>query len=186
MRKLVVKEWMTLDGIIDADTMDEWWNPYDSAERQALITEGYMGCDGYLLGRVTYELLAPTWARLEDHYLGGLAGKLRSIPKYVVSSTLKHADWGTVTIINGNVVEAIAQVKQQAGTYIVLDGSATLARALMDADLIDEYRFLVLPYIMGTGKRFFNEETPTTRLKLVNTQTLPLGVVALTYQPNKA
>jgi dihydrofolate reductase len=122
MRKLVVKEWMTLDGVIDADTMDEWWNPYDSVERQAYITEGYLGMDGYLLGRISYELLAPTWSRLEEDEVGGVAGKLNSVQKYVVSSTLKSVDWRNSTIISGNVVEEVTRLKQQAGLDIVLDG----------------------------------------------------------------
>lgn len=185
MRKLVVKEWITLDGVIDADSMDQWWNPYDSVERQAYIKEGIMGCDGYLLGRITYEMLAPYWSRLGDNEMGGVAGKLNRVPKYVVSSTLKSAEWNNSTIIRGQVVEAITKLKQQQGREILIDGSATLVQSLMETDLIDEYRFLVQPVVMGTGKRFFIEGISTARLKLLETQALSLGVVALTYQPDK-
>jgi dihydrofolate reductase len=182
MRKLVVKEWMTLDGVIDADTMDQWFIPYDSPERRAHIKEGLERSDAYLLGRVTYEMLAPHWSALPDEAEGGIAGLLNHIQKYVVSSTLARADWQPLTIIRDDVVEAISQLKQQPGKDILIDGSATLVRSLMATDLIDEYRLLVQPMMLGTGKRLFTEEIPSTRLKLVDANPLSLGVVALTYQ----
>jgi dihydrofolate reductase len=185
MRKLVVKEWMTLDGVIDAETMDQWFVPYDSSERRSHIKEVYEQGDAYLLGRATYDLLAPGWSGLPDEAVDGIAGVLRRMQKYVVSSTLKSADWKNSTIIGGDVVNTIARLKQEPGRDIVLDGSATLAHSLMEAGLIDEYRFLVQPHIMGTGLRFFAEGTPPTRLKLVNAQSLSLGVLALTYQPDR-
>jgi dihydrofolate reductase len=183
MRKLVVKEWMTLDGVMDADTMDQWFVPYDTPERRSRIKEGYEQGDAYLLGRVTYEMLAPGWSGLPDEAVDGIAGVLHHMRKYVVSSTLKSANWKNSTIISGNVVDAVTRLKQEPGKDIVLDGSATLAHSLMEAGLIDEYRFLVQPHVMGTGLRFFSEQTPPTKLKLVNMQELSLGVVALTYQP---
>jgi dihydrofolate reductase len=185
MRKLVVKEWMTLDGVIDADTMDQWWAPYDSPERQAHIKEGYERSDTYLLGRVTYELLAPGWSDLPDEAMGGIAGLLNCMRKYVVSSTLARVDWQNSTIIRGDVVQETTRLKQQPGKDILIDGSPTLVHSLMATDLIDEYRFLVQPMMMGTGKRLFTDEVPTTRLKLIDTTPLSLGVVALTYQPDR-
>lgn len=184
MRKIVVKEWVTLDGVFDADNMDQWWIPYDSVERQEHIIEGMLGCDAYLLGRATYEMLAPYWSAQENDE-NGPASWLNSVRKYVVSSTLEEAEWNNSTIIKENAVEAITKLKQQPGKDILIDGSATLVQSLMEADLIDEYRFLVQPIIMGSGKRFFKEGMPTTRLKLVKSKTLDLGVVALTYQPDR-
>ena len=125
-------------------------------------------------------MLAPYWSALKNN---GTADKLNSVPKYVVSSTLKKAEWNNTTIIKKNVVEEITKLKQQPGQEIRIAGSATLVQSLMEADLIDEYRFLVHPIIMGSGMRFFKDGTHTTRLKLVKTKTFPLGVVLLCYQP---
>jgi dihydrofolate reductase len=183
MRKLVSKAWVTLDGVFDADTMDQWFNPYQTAERNAEIKKTVLESDAMLYGRTTYEMLAPYWSKLENNEFG-IADKLNSVPKYVVSTTLKSADWNNSTIISENVVEEITKLKQQPGQQILLDGSATLAHSLMETGLIDEYRFLVHPYIMGSGKRFFPDGIKAP-LKLVSTKTLDSGVVVLYYQPNK-
>ena len=174
---------MTLDGIFDADTMDQWWNPYDSAERQQYILEGYSRGDVYLLGRTTYEMLWPFWStQTNDDGAGPILNRMK---KYVVSTTLKTAPWKESTIIAGNVVEAITELKQQPGKDIIIDGSASLVQSLMGPDLIDEYRFLVLPFIMGKGRRFFTDRVPPTKLRLIESKPLSLGVLALTYQPDK-
>jgi dihydrofolate reductase len=186
MRKLVVKEWMTLDGVIDAESMDRWFIPYDSPERRAHIKEGLERSDAYLLGRVTYEMLAPYWSELPDEAEGGIAGLLNHLHKYVVSSSLARADWQPSSIIRDDVMQAISQLKQQPGKDILIDGSATLVRSLMPIDLVDEYRFLVQPMVMGTGKRLFTEEAPPTRLKLVDSQPLSKDVLALTFQPDRS
>ena len=184
MRKLVVSEWMTLDGVFDADTMDTWWIPYDSVERQEDIKEGIFACDVMLYGRMTYEMLAPYWSaqKTDEH---GPAAKLNSVRKYVVSSSLKKADWENSTILKGNIREEVAKLKQQPGGDILITGSATLVQSLMETDLIDEYRFLVQPILMGSGKRFWKSEMHMTKLKLVSTKTYPKGVIGLTYQPIK-
>ena len=98
---------------------------------------------------------------------------------------LKKAKWENSTIIKENVVEEITKLKQQPGQEIQIEGSATLVQSLMDANLIDEYKFLVHPIIMGSGKRFFEDRTVPTRLKLIKTKTLDLGVVLLCYEPAK-
>ncbi len=184
MRKLVVSEWITLDGVFDADTMNQWWIPYDSVERQEYIKEGILGCDAMLYGRTTYEMLAPYWSAQKNDD-NGPASKLNSVLKYVVSSTLKEANWNNSTLIKEHVIEEITKLKQQPGGDILILGSATLVKSLMETDLIDEYRFLIQPIIMGSGKRFFKDEMVTTRLKLVSTQTYPLGVMVLAYLPIK-
>jgi dihydrofolate reductase len=183
MRKIWVKAWMTLDGVFDADTMDQWWNPYDSAERQKYIMEGYSRGDGYLLGRITYEMLWPFWSTQSND--DGPGRILNGMKKYVVSTTLSTAPWKESTIIKGNVVEEITKLKQQPGKDIIIDGSASLVQSLMGTDLIDEYRFLVQPILMGKGRRFFTDGMPQTKLRLVESKTLSLGVLALTYQPDK-
>jgi dihydrofolate reductase len=182
MRKLVVKEWMTLDGVFDAETMDQWWNPYDSTERQKYIMEVYSRGDVYLLGRTTYEMLWPFWStQTDDEGPGRLLNRMK---KYVVSTTLQTAPWKESTIIKGNVVEEITNLKHQPGKDIIIDGSVSLVHSLMGTDLIDEYQFLVLPMIMGRGRRFFTDGMPPTKLRLVDSKMLRFGVLALTYQPD--
>jgi dihydrofolate reductase len=184
MRKLVVSAWITLDGVFDADLMEEWFNPFDSESRQNYIREGILACDALMFGRKTYEMLAPYWSSLKNNEMG-VAGKLNSAPKYVISSTLKKADWNNSTIINKNIEEEITRLKQQPGTEIQIEGSATLVQSLMKADLIDEYRFLVHPIIMGSGKSFFKEGTHTKGLKLIKTEKLDKGVLVLYYEVSR-
>jgi dihydrofolate reductase len=185
MRKLVVSEWVTLDGVFDADTMEQWFKPYDSGDRQAWITNGILSSDAFLLGRITYELLARYWPTVTDRDSKeiAIADRLNGAPKYVVSSTLDTGTWNNSTIIRNNVAEELATLKQQPGQDILVFGSATLVASLMKADLVDEYRFLVHPIIMGHGKRPFKEGMVTTNLKLVTTRTFSLGVTLLAYQP---
>ena len=184
MRKIIVSEWVTLDGVFDADSMDQWFNPYHSDERAAYITETIHGSEALLLGEVTYEMLASYWPHQKNDAMGP-ASKLNSMSKYVVSAKLKKAQWNNSTIIKDakRVVEEITQLKQQPGGDILIPGSATLVQSLMETDLIDEYRFLVHPIVMGSGKRFFKDGMQITRLKLVKTKTLSLGVMLLCYQP---
>ncbi|HET8852322.1 MAG TPA: dihydrofolate reductase family protein, partial [Ktedonobacteraceae bacterium] len=127
-------------------------------------------------------MLAPYWSTQQTDE-NGPASKLNSMRKYVVSSTLKEAHWNNSIRIQEHVIEEITRLKQQPSHDLLIPGSATLVRSLMHTDLIDEYRFLVHPYIMGSGKRFFKEGMGMTSLKLVESKTLSLGVVLLCYQP---
>ena len=181
LRKLVVSEWVTLDGVFDADSMKEWFEPYESQDRQEYIKENVLTSDAFLVGRVTYEMLASYWPNQKNNF-AGIADRLNSAPKYVVSSTLKKAEWNNSTIIKENLLEEITKLKQQPGQDILVFGSATLVQTLMEADLVDEYRFLVHPIIMGSGKRFFRDEMVATKLKLVKTKTLNSGVILDCYQ----
>jgi dihydrofolate reductase len=188
MRKVWVKVWMTLDGVFDADTMGHWWPPAneaseDEARRQDYIVEEYEKGDVYLLGRTTYDMLWPGWSTQTTG--DGPGPILNRMHKYVVSTTLQSAPWKESTIIRANVVEEITKLKQQPGKDIIIDGSATLVHSLMGTDLIDEYRFLVLPYIMGRGRRFFPDGTPPTQLRLVESKAISAGTLALIYQPDK-
>lgn len=180
LRKLVVSEWVTLDGVFDADSMKEWFEPYDSPDRQEYIKENVLTSDAFLVGRVTYEMLAAYWPNQKNNEMG-IADRLNSAPKYVVSSTLKKAEWNNSTIISEDVVEEITKLKQQPGQDILMFGSATLVESLMETNLIDEYRLLVHPIIIGSGKRFFRDEM-ATKLKLVKTKTLNSGVILDCYQ----
>jgi len=181
MRKLIVSEWMTLDGVFDGDTMKDWFMPFDSEDRRAYIIKTMDACDAILFGRKTYEMLSPFWSPLKKNE-DGLADKINRVPKFVVSSTLKKADWNNTTIIRDNVVEEVAKLKQMPGHEIHIEGSATLVKSLIEANLIDEYRFLVHPIIIGSGKRFFKDGMNTAGLKIVKTETMDKGVVLHCYQ----
>lgn len=181
MRKLWVKAWMTLDGVFDAETMDFWWQNSNSPERMAYIMEQYSQGDIYLLGRITYEMLWPGWSK--ETTGDGPGPLLNRMHKVVISTTLREAPWKESTIIRENVVEEIARLKQQPGKDIIIDGSATLVQSLQDTGLIDEYRFLVEPFVMGRGRRFFADGTAMQKLRLVESKTLSSGTLALIYQP---
>ena len=144
------------------------------------ILEQYSEGDSYMMGRTTYEMLWPGWSK--DTTEVGLI--LNRMHKVVISTTLREAPWKESTIIRDNVVAEIAKLKGQPGKDIIIDGSATLVQSLQGTGLIDEYRFLVEPFIMGSGRRFFAEGTAMSKLRLVESKTLTSGTLALIYQPD--
>jgi dihydrofolate reductase len=184
MRKIIVSESVTVDGIFDAETMGKWAVPYYSDEREEIIRGMVLASDALLLGRTTYDLQAWYWpSQKNDKY--GIANHKNSMAKYVVTSKPLQAQWNNSTVIDKNVVEEVAKLKQQPGQDILIEGSATLVQSLAEAGLIDEYKFLVHPSIMGSGKRFFKEGTGLTKLKLVESKPISRGVVLLSYEPTK-
>lgn len=180
MRKLVVSAWITLDGVFDANSMQEWYAPFDSPGRQEYIRNGILACDAFIFGRITYEMLAPYWSSLKNNEMG-VAGKLNSAPKFVVSSTLKEASWNNSTIIGKDLISEITELKKQSGTEIQIEGSALLIESLVKAGLVDEFRLLVHPVIMGTGKRFFREGMHSKGFKLIRCEAIEKGVMILWY-----
>jgi dihydrofolate reductase len=180
MRKLVVSAWITIDGIFDADLMGEWFNPFDSVSRQDYIRNGILDCDAIMFGRKTYEMLAPYWSAQKNNEMG-VADKLNNAPKYVVSTTLEDAEWNNSAVISDNLVEEITKLKAQPGREIQIEGSATLIASLATTGLIDEYRLLVHPIIMGKGKNFFKDGMHTKGLALLKTELLDKGVIVLYY-----
>ncbi|MBN9380206.1 MAG: dihydrofolate reductase [Chitinophagaceae bacterium] len=181
MKKIIVSEWISLDGVFDASLMGEWNAPYHSDSRADYIKDSILSCGAMLYGRKTYEMLAPYWSALKNNEMG-VADKLNNAPKYVVSSTLRTADWGDSTIVRGEIAGEIKKLKKSSGGDILVQGSATLVRSLLDAGLVDELRLLVHPIIMGKGERFFRDGMHTG-LQLTRTLTLDMGVMALYYQP---
>jgi dihydrofolate reductase len=182
MRKLIVTEWMSLDGVFDAESMGLWWGPYDSDERAAQIQDAIGSTDAFVLGRRTYEMLGPYWSAMKNNEMG-VAAKLNGAPKYVVSSTLNDTSWNNTIIIKDNWTKEVEKLKQQAGESLLLMGSGELARALLRENLVDEVRLLVTPIIVGQGKRFFDDGAGTTKLTLTKSKTLSGGVLALEYKP---
>jgi dihydrofolate reductase len=178
MRKVIVSEYVTLDGVMDEP--GRWSGPFWSDEASDFKHNELFASDALLLGRVTYEGFAKAWPSMEGTEDYG--ERMNSLPKYVASTTLHTPAWNA-TIIKGPVAEAVAELKQQPGQDLLVFGSGQLVRTLMPHHLIDEYRLMVHPLIAGSGKRLFPEESAQTLLRLVETKPFRSGVVALTYQP---
>jgi dihydrofolate reductase len=142
-----------------------------------------MASDYFLCGRVTYELLVKTWAKIKG---GPYLDRMNSIPKLVASQTLTEPLEWNATLIKGDVAEEIARLKQEPGKDIEMYGSAALMQTLMEHNLIDEYRIWVHPLVIGGGKRLFTEGGQNAQLQLAGTKTLNSGVVILTYTPATA
>lgn len=184
MRKITAGEFVSLDGVMEAP--HEWHFPYWSDEMGEAISAQMAESDAMLLGRVTYEEFASFWpGQSADE--NPAAAHMNGTPKYIVSTTLDNVDaWQNSTLINGNVMDGIAQLKQQPGKDIGVTGSATLVQSLLEAGLLDELRLLVHPIVVGHGKRLFRQEAKQSGLKLVDATTFSTGVLYLTYQPDRS
>ena len=178
MRNLVVTEFISLDGIMEEP---RWTFKYWNDEIAKFKGEESTASDALLLGRVTYQGFAAAWPESKDEG----ADYFNSVRKYVVSKTLEEPlEWNNSTLIKDNIVEEITNLKQQDGKDIAVHGSATLVQTLMQHDLVDRYRLLVYPVVVGTGKRMFTEGIPAT-LKLLESRSFSSGVVALGYEPER-
>lgn len=175
MRKLVVTEFVSLDGVMENPA---WTFPYWNDEIAKFKGDETSASDALLLGRVTYQGFAAAWPNSKDEG----APYFNSVRKYVVSTTLNKAEWNNSHLIKGNIVEEISKLKQQDGKDITVHGSGRLIQTLMQHDLVDVYRLLIYPLVLGKGQRLF-EDGINTKLKLAETKTFSSGVVALIYQP---
>ena len=161
MRKLIITEWLSLDGIFDASSMNKWWMPFDSHSRQQYIQDTINNCEIMLYGRRTYEMLYPYWSSFK-HNEQGVADQLNNCKKYVVSSNLTKAAWGDTTILRENFIREIKMVKKGDGGYILVQGSSSLVKPLLEAGLVDELKLLVNPSIVGNGERLFLDDIDCT------------------------
>ena len=188
MRKVVVSEFVSLDGVIEDP---RWTFRFMSEERENFKFDELSASGALLLGRVTYEGFAAAWPRMMEQYEGPRRAELQEYtdmmngyPKYVVSTTLEEPlEWNNSTLIKGNVAEEVLRLKQQPGKDILVFGSGELVNTLMQHGLIDEYRLMVFPVVVGSGKRLFEDGTDTKVLRLVGTETFTSGVVVLSYRP---
>lgn len=176
-RKIVAGLFISLDGVVEAP--ETWHFPYLNEEMGAVVGQMYAEADTLLMGRTTYETFAASW----PHRSGELADAINGIRKLVASTTLDTSDWNNTTVIDGDVVTALKELKQRPGRNIVLSGSISLTRGLLQAGLIDELRLLVHPIVLGTGMRLFAEDTGQVPLELTRSVTFTTGVLDLTYQP---
>jgi len=180
MRKVIVSEFVTLDGVMEAP--DKWQFPFWNDETGKFKVDELFASDALLLGRVTYQEFAAAWPSMTDEE--GFADRMNSLPKFVVSTTLKEPLGWNATLIKGNIAQEISKLKQLPGQDILISGGAGLVHSLLQQDLIDEYRLLVYPVVLGSGKRLFTDGGSAT-LKLVEARTIGADVVLLTYQPAK-
>jgi dihydrofolate reductase len=184
MRRIVVSEFVSLDGVFEDPGGAEgykhggWTFKFQDPQGGKYKLDEVMDHEALLLGRVTYAGFAQAWPGRTDE--AGFADKMNSMPKYVVSSTLEHPEWSNSTVIEFDQIPAL---KEQDGGDMIVAGSAELVRALHAARLIDEYRLMVFPIVLGSGKRLFGEHDAPIALRLVDSQPLASGVVILTYHP---
>jgi dihydrofolate reductase len=179
MRKLIVTEFMSLDGVIENPM---WTFKYWNDEIANFKGEETSADEPLLLGRVTYEGFAAAWPNRSDEDPG--ATYFNGTRKYVVSTTLDKVEWNNSVLIKDDVVAEINKLKQQDGPDIVVHGSGKLVQTLMAHDLVDRFRLLIYPVVLGTGQRLFEEGTTAT-LQLVEARPLSGGVTALIYEPER-
>lgn len=179
MRKIVVSEFITVDGVIQDPHL--WTFEFWSDQTAQFKLNELVAADSLLLGRVTYEGFAAAWPSMTDE--AGFADRMNGYPKYVVSKTLTEASWNNSTIINDDVVGVIAALKGQPGNDVLVFGSADLIQTLARHDLVDEYRLMVYPLLRGEGQRLFSETLDAKKLQLAGTEQLGNGVIVLTYAP---
>src|SRR2546423_2231787 len=187
MGKIVVTEFVSLDGVIEApgggeDYKHAGWTfeIKRGDEGDAFKLEELHEAEAQLLGRVTYEGFAAAWPNIKDE--AGFAEKMNAMPKYVVSSTLKQADWNNSTILSGDVAEEVKKLKDEVEGVILVAGSARLVQTLIEHDLVDELRLMVFPVVLGTGKRLFGETTDKKSLRLADSKFVGDGIAILTYE----
>jgi dihydrofolate reductase len=180
-RRLAATLFISLDGVVGEP--HTWSFPYWNDEIGKFKFEETFASDALLLGRVTYEGFAAAWPGRKDPE--GFADRFNSMPKYVASKTLTKLEWNNSHLIRGDLPREVSKLKKERGRDIVIHGSPGLVRSLMPFGLIDEYRLLVYPIVLGEGKRLFDESSQA-KLKLVDSKTFGTGVVKMVYEPANA
>ena len=195
MRKLIVNEFMSLDGVVQAPGgADEdptggfahggWHMRYmEDEQAQRWVTESIVAADGFLLGRRTYEIFAAYWPNAPEEEQV-IAEPLNSKPKYVASTTLTEPlEWQNGRLVEGDVAAAVAALKQEDGGDLHVIGSTELVRTLIEHDLVDEFRLMIDPIVLGGGKRIFRDDGSLRPLRLVDGQVTSTGAILATYAP---
>jgi dihydrofolate reductase len=187
MSRIVAAEYVTADGVMqDPGGVGEierggWSNPYWNDELAKFQAELLFASDALLLGRITYEGFAAAWPEMEDDD-DEFASRMNTMPKYVASRTLTNTEWNA-TIIMGEVSEAVAKLKERPDQNLLLYGSSALLNTLLQHDLIDQYRLMIHPVVLGQGKRLFGDASEAKPLRLVDVSTTSTGVMIADYEP---
>jgi dihydrofolate reductase len=186
MGRIVVTEFVSLDGVMEdpggAENFKHGGWSFEIArgeEGDKFKLDEAFASEALLLGRVTYDGFAAAWPSRE----GEFADKFNNMPKYVVSSTLGKPEWNNSTVLKGDVAEEVAKLRQEQDGDIVVHGSAQLVQTLVENDLVDEFRLMVYPLVLGSGKRLFGETSDKKPLRLVESKVVGDGVAILIYQP---
>jgi dihydrofolate reductase len=194
MRKVIVNEWMTLDGVVQAPGYaDEdtdggfehggWHLRYFDDISRKWVVEGYAEASGFLFGRRTYENLAACWPTAPEEEQA-VAQPLNTLPKYVASTTLAEPlEWQNSTVLQGDVARAVVALKQEDGKDLHVIGSTKLVQTLIEHDLVDEFRVMIDPVVVGGGKRMFRDDGALRPLRLVDGQVTTTGAILATYAP---
>jgi dihydrofolate reductase len=191
--ELTVTTFVTMDGVMQGpasaqeDTSNGfdqggWLPPWVDQDFGEIVDAWIKSADEFLLGRTTYDGLFPYWSVVADSD-GVVAQRLNNLPKHIVSRTLRSPEWKNSSVIDSDVVAAVKTLKAKPGRELQVHGSAQLVQTLIQHDLVDEYRLLVFPVVLGTGKRLFGNGTMPTAFKTVENRTTSTGVVALTLRP---
>ena len=197
MRKVIVNEFMSLDGVaqapggVDEDTSGGfehggWHLRYFDDLSQKRVLEGIVEAGGFLLGRRTYEIFAMYWPNAPEEEQV-IAEPLNTKPKYVASTTLSDPlEWQNSTVLRGDVAEAVAALKHEDDADLHVIGSTQLVQMLIDHELVDEFRLMIDPLLLGGGKRFFRADGSVRPLRLVDSQVTTTGAILATYAPAEA
>lgn len=188
MGKVVVSEFISLDGVIEDPGGAEgtefggWTFRFPAEDGQKFKFEELVASDVLLLGRLTYEEFAAAWPAMEET-TGEFGVKMNNMPKVVVSTTLTEPAWRNTTVVSEDIAGAVAKLKEQYDGDVLVGGSAILIEELRDLDLIDEYRLMLHPVVLGQGKKLFKDGTAPTDLVLVGSRAVGPDVLLLTYRP---
>jgi dihydrofolate reductase len=195
--KLTVTTFLTLDGVMqgpggaEEDTSNGfdqggWMVPFVDQDFGEIIEAWFARADEFLLGRTTYDMMYPYWSQLivtAPDEAGVTGQQLNTLPKHIVSRTLRSPEWANSSVVDGDVVAAVTALKDKPGGELQVHGSAQLVQTLNRHNLVDEYRLLVFPVVLGTGKRLFGDGTVPTAFQTVENRTTSTGAVALTLRP---
>ena len=197
MRKVIVQDWMSLDGVVQAPgAADEdtsggfqhggWSMPYFEDTAMKWVVDIFSEAGGFLLGRRTYEVFAAYWPNASEEERV-LSEPLNTRPKYVASTTLTDPlEWQNSTVLQGDVAEAVAALKQEDGGDLLVIGSTKLVGTLIEHDLVDQFRMMIDPLLLGGGKRLFRDDGARRPLRLVESRVTPTGAIIATYSPVEA
>jgi dihydrofolate reductase len=190
--RLTVTTFVTLDGVMQCPgAPDEdgtgfeyggWSVPYGDEDFGKFMTSVFVNADAFLLGRKTYQIFAGHWPRVTDEN-DPIASRLNRLPKHVVTSTLADLGWHNSTRLGGDLADAVSRLKTQPGNELQVHGSGELAQALIEHGLVDEYRLLIFPVILGAGRQLFPRTPVTAALRLIDSRTTGAGVTILTLRP---
>ena len=187
MGRIVVTEFVSLDGVMEDPGGSEhskhgaWTFKFNRGEAgNKFKLDETLDAEAQLLGRVTYEGFAQAWPKRSGD---PFSGKFNSMPKYVISKTLRTADWNNSTILSGDVLDEVKKLKQRLKGDILVSGSARLVQTLIANDLVDQLNLMVFPVILGSGKRLFGDVNDLKTMQLVESRTVGDGVLILVYRP---